>query len=831
MNSSNYRFSLNLHSTQSQISIPAMLGDTGRTWYINLSDGDKIYFIEDGCLAKLTIKRPTGTYHEEFCEIRENATIVYPFDKNTCATVGLHNCEVILYGLNGEILGSPRFAMVVSDRVIRDDDINLSDSDRAILDSMVVEEANRRVAEEGRVSAESARAARFDDTVAGMNTQFGETVEGMNTRFDQTIESMNAQFDQTIEDTNKELGKAVEDIKEEYKIPAIHIGPDAPSKGGDLWIDTDEEEEDDVDIDVTAKVGQVIAVKSVDEDGKPVEFKAVDLPTHDQPDWNAAEGKAGHVLNRTHYVDEKGVIHKLPNKFIDADWMATSEEGGGDYLIIPEQDVSGGMWKNRNMEIQPGLEYDVYINGVVYPCVAFNDDESIVLGNNMALNKNNLPFCVVWAGGTATAGMFLHNNTLGSPIYLKVTDHKYTIYNKLPKGFLPDISWNELTDKPFVEGAGALLFSHTATFATDAAATAGAEVDVGAVSPDYNNVYWLEVNGELLKCHWERVDWVTSGLYDEDHNEWMRTVTAAVYVSAPKAGTYAYNLYKTSDELMLDPQYIPPNVARKSDIPEGGGGADIDVTAEVGQTIIVKEVDADGKPTKWESADYQPRTHWSEEGKVQVSDLPLGVSSLSSIYGVFAFMVYLNEYARSEPITAVASIEYDGVEYTDLPSFSYNGINFFGNLYFLNATFGTSFENTGEPFVLASAVAGTMMMTTDTESTRHSIQIYIEGTNFHRIDRHYQPQLPIVDLTKYYSADDLNGDNAFKTTISGGNYYAEVYWVLRANDMVKVVYFSPGGDIGTAAVCPNRLGGTVCASIFGGVQINANDTQATIGIA
>lgn len=35
--------------------------------------------------------------------------------------------------------------------------------------------------------------------------------------------------------------------------------------------------------------------------------------------------------------------------------------------------------------------------------------------------------------------------------------------------------------------------------------------------------------------------------------------------------------------------------------------------ASVGQTIIVKEVDANGKPTKWESADYQPRTHWQGE--------------------------------------------------------------------------------------------------------------------------------------------------------------------------------------------------------------------------
>ena len=44
----------------------------------------------------------------------------------------------------------------------------------------------------------------------------------------------------------------------------------------------------------------------------------------------------------------------------------------------------------------------------------------------------------------------------------------------------------------------------------------------------------------------------------------------------------------------------------------GGGSASIDVTASVGQTIVVEEVDANGKPTKWKAADYQPRTHWSE---------------------------------------------------------------------------------------------------------------------------------------------------------------------------------------------------------------------------
>lgn len=57
--------------------------------------------------------------------------------------------------------------------------------------------------------------------------------------------------------------------------------------------------------------------------------------------------------------------------------------------------------------------------------------------------------------------------------------------------------------------------------------------------------------------------------------------------------------------------YVEYNKLPKEYLPDDIGG-NIDVTAEVGQTIVVEEVDANGKPTKWKAADYQPRTHWSE---------------------------------------------------------------------------------------------------------------------------------------------------------------------------------------------------------------------------
>lgn len=146
MNSSNYRFTLDMHSAQSQVSIPVMLGDTGRRLCINLSDGSNPYTIADGCLAKISVKRPTGTRLEEFCAIEGNTTIVYPFsqNENTCAVEGIHDCDVTLYGLDGNVITSPRFSMVVSERVVKSDDIVVTDEDHTAMDAILAEWASLR---------------------------------------------------------------------------------------------------------------------------------------------------------------------------------------------------------------------------------------------------------------------------------------------------------------------------------------------------------------------------------------------------------------------------------------------------------------------------------------------------------------------------------------------------------------------------------------------------------------------------------------------------------------------------------------------------------------
>jgi hypothetical protein len=161
MNSSEFRFTLDLHSSQSQVSLPVMEGDTARKFYISLMDGGTPFLLEDGCVAALTIKRHTGTFIQHFCMIENNTTIVYDFRSHpdTAAVNGLNRCEVSIYDAGGELISTPRFSMVVSPRVINQNDTDISDEDRHILDDIIVSEATRVASETARVAGEEARAA------------------------------------------------------------------------------------------------------------------------------------------------------------------------------------------------------------------------------------------------------------------------------------------------------------------------------------------------------------------------------------------------------------------------------------------------------------------------------------------------------------------------------------------------------------------------------------------------------------------------------------------------------------------------------------------------
>jgi hypothetical protein len=164
MNYSDYRFTLDITNTlQAQVSVPATLGDSARRLYIGLTEGRKPYTIVNGCRAVFVGKKPDGTSIFNDCIIEGNKTIVYEFSSNTTSAQGVVDCEIRLYGINGKLITSPQFIIVVDKRVLRDEEIPISKSEKTTLDGIILSESERVAAEAERVAAEEERAATYEE--------------------------------------------------------------------------------------------------------------------------------------------------------------------------------------------------------------------------------------------------------------------------------------------------------------------------------------------------------------------------------------------------------------------------------------------------------------------------------------------------------------------------------------------------------------------------------------------------------------------------------------------------------------------------------------------
>lgn len=155
MNYSNYPFTLDIHSVVSQISFPVSLNDTARSLIISLTDGGRPYEIADGCRAVLAGVKPDGTRLLNDCIIVGNKIIRYDFTKQTTSVVGKADCEIRLYGVDGKIIASPRFTIVVYENLL--DERIVSEDEKTTIDNMLVAEQLRVAAENERVAAEAER--------------------------------------------------------------------------------------------------------------------------------------------------------------------------------------------------------------------------------------------------------------------------------------------------------------------------------------------------------------------------------------------------------------------------------------------------------------------------------------------------------------------------------------------------------------------------------------------------------------------------------------------------------------------------------------------------
>lgn len=180
MNYSTYRFTLDIHSLKSQVSIPVLYQDTWVKFFINLTDGGKPYKLEEDCAAVFYGKKADGTALVQPCDISEDrARIIYTFTDQTASALGTVDCEIRLYSKSGLQLTSPAFIIVVESRVIEDEDIIESDSERSAIDILFETEGERVEAEKKRKESFRAMFVRYSYYPDG--TDYTDTYkEGMN---------------------------------------------------------------------------------------------------------------------------------------------------------------------------------------------------------------------------------------------------------------------------------------------------------------------------------------------------------------------------------------------------------------------------------------------------------------------------------------------------------------------------------------------------------------------------------------------------------------------------------------------------------------------------
>lgn len=177
MNFSTYRFTLDLQRHQSQMSISVFQYDSAVRLYISLTDGGNPYYLEEGCTAILYGKKADGTALIHPCMIENNTRIIYDFNEKTASEVGVVNCKIRIYHGGKEILTAPRFIIVVDERLVKDEEIDIHDEsltkgDLSALDQVLSTELERSEAEKVRIANENERIAAETTRIGDESVRF-----------------------------------------------------------------------------------------------------------------------------------------------------------------------------------------------------------------------------------------------------------------------------------------------------------------------------------------------------------------------------------------------------------------------------------------------------------------------------------------------------------------------------------------------------------------------------------------------------------------------------------------------------------------------------------
>ena len=329
-------------------------------------------------------------------------------------------------------------------------------------------------------------------------------------------------------------------------------------------------------VDVTAKPGQMIRVRSVDENGTPTTWEAVP--------WGYTESRMVEIVSETRTSSGS-------NEMFELYWM-----------------LSG-----VHAKLEVGKTYTIMYNGIPYECVCQSAPAGIVNDPNAVAMGN---FSVVGGENTGEPFALIYENSIVSIVDLTGTtvNPVVGIYGEeeipfpIPGKFLPE-------GVPYIEGGIVEILPECQPVFDS---TIGAP-NIGFITQPFDLVigesYTVVFNGTEYKCVCQDAGALgpeysgTPGLVNEGVN--LETGEGLVFgimsidfgsdglygiIAFPSAPTEAVTLsIYQGDDIVHHP--IPGELLPK-------GVPYVEHGAAVGKTIKISAVDENGVPTAWESVDF-----------------------------------------------------------------------------------------------------------------------------------------------------------------------------------------------------------------------------------
>lgn len=228
---------------------------------------------------------------------------------------------------------------------------------------------------------------------------------------------------------------------------------------------------------------------------------------------------------------------------------------------------------------------------------------------------------------------------------------------------------------------------------------------------------------------------------ESEFAEKLASESSGIHVGPDAPTDKNINVWIDTDE---EPEEVP------------GTGSGIDVTAEVGQTIIVEEVDENGKPTKWKAVDFPeggssaPADWNANEGepghvlnrthcKNWVNVIPTR-EMMDDGDGMFI----LELTADMDPF-CLHRVNYNGAIYECMPAISTYDNNVKLSFAMGNLAMVELGEDTGEPFVIAVGDGVVILMPLDGAT---SVTISIDEYKTEELSKDYYTSTYFIDVVE-----------------------------------------------------------------------------------